>query len=201
MRRFKKSERGVLTIQFMIALILVMFFIISFLGLSLTLTYASLTQYLTYSAARSHFLAGDGIQKYSDKRRKLFGVAFTGSSDWFEISAARAEFNDRGGEYTHSPPPSSGRGGGARRLFYGVWVTFTSKITQFKVPFLTDTLSPGLSATIGSYLGKEVSSSDCGNFFQEVNREAPYFFRDYNGEMHQFNRDDFKFESDNGCRL
>ena len=58
MRKFKKSERGVLTVQFLIVIVLVLFFVVSFFGLTMTLAYSSLTQYLTYASARKMSLGG-----------------------------------------------------------------------------------------------------------------------------------------------
>ena len=193
MRQFKKSESGVLTIQFMMALILIMFFIVSFLGLSLTLTYASLTQYLTYSAARRQFLAGTGAEKYDEVKGVLPG-------GWFEISDPSFGFNHGGSRDSYRNQEDNHAG--ARHLFYGARVTFKSNIAKFKMPALTGATDLGLNTTIGSYLGKEVSGQDCQNFFQTVvNRNsAQMISREYRemSTMPGFSGN-LEFKSDNGC--
>ena len=192
MRQFKKSESGVLTIQFMMAFVVIMFFIVSFLGLSLTLTYASLTQYVTYSAARKQFLAGPaaGKNKYNEISRRVL------PGGWFDIE--KPEDFGVHGKYV-SPKP---RRPAARNLFYGVWVNFKSKITQFKIPGMTQQGwdEEQLDTTIGSYLGREVSAQDCQNFFQTVSqfnmKNSEY---GYNGDMPGFETGTLVFKSDNGC--
>ena len=165
----KKSSQGFLTVQFMLALVFIMFFIVSFLGLALTLVHASLTQYLTYSSARKLALADEtkfsqedaGKNKYQIIRQGLFNTAFqsSASSDWFYISDAGIGPNPNYSSQESSSP-------GARRLFFGSYVEFKSKITNFQVPLWTDKTSGDLETSIGSYMGREPSREECMNFFQ-----------------------------------
>ena len=164
----KKSSQGFLTVQFMLALVFIMFFIVSFLGLALTLVHASLTQYLTYSSARKLALGDEtkfsqkdaAKNKYLSIRQGLFNTAFqsSASSDWFYISDAGIGLN----------PNYSDQDDGARRLFFGSNVEFKSKITNFQVPLWTDKTSGDLETYIGSYLGREPSREECENFFQNL---------------------------------
>lgn len=200
MRKFKKSERGVLTVQFMVAIVLVLFFIVSFLGLTMTLTYSSLTQYLTYASARKLSLGGRskghqvdaGKLKYQTIRQGIFGSSFQpGGTDWFAIPEAQLEFNSAysGQEATTSSP-------GARRLFYGTYVfPFQSNISNFTVPFLTGETSGDLITTVGSYLGREPSINECEDFLSTAKTLFP--LSKYPGNMPQ--RSLTPFFSDNGC--
>ena len=197
MKKFKKSERGVLTVQFMVAIVLVLFFVVSFLGLTMTLAYSSLTQYLTYASARKLSLGGlskgdqvdAGKSKYQAVRQGIFGNSFQpGGTDWFGIpQEAQVGLNS-----AYSGQEGGGSGlPGARNLFYGAFVSFQSNISNFTVPFLTDETSEDLDTTVGSYLGREPSKAECKNFLST----AP--FPNYPGNMPQ--RSLTPFFSDNGC--
>ena len=198
-KKTKTSEKGFLTVQFMIALMISLFFIISFLGLTLTLTHSSLTQYLTYSAARKTALGGKtageqkdkGKEKYQQLRNKFFGGAFQGGgSDWFVISRdTEMGFNPAYNRQEDGRP-------GARRLFYGSFVEFKSNITNFQIPGLTSADSGDLKTPVGSYLGREPSEKECDDYFQHPNTKN--VLRDYEtalgGRLSLTN-----FFTDNGC--
>lgn len=195
MKKFKKSERGVLTVQFMVVIVLVLFFVISFFGLTMTLVYSSLTQYLTYASARKLSLGGPnkdqqeivGKLKYQTIRQGLFGSAFQpGGTDWFGIpNEAEVGFNTAYSDQESGMP-------GARRLFYGSFVLFQSNISNFTVPFLTDKDGGDLNTTVGSYLGREPSKEECENFLST----APFPTSEYSG-VSSFSPT--PFFSDNGC--
>lgn len=198
MRKFKKSERGVLTIQFLIAIVLILFFVVSFFGLTMTLAYSSLTQYLTYASARKMSLGGlnkdqqedAGKLKYQAIRNGIFGGSFLpGGSDWFGIPQdANVGFNGGySGQESGMP--------GARKLFYGSFVSFSSNISNFTVPFLTDKISGDLNTTIGSYLGREPSKEECENFFSATPSLFPA--SEYSG--HGLSFSPTPLFSDNGC--
>lgn len=198
-KKIENSEKGFLTVQFMIALMISLFFIISFLGLTLTLTHSSLTQYLTYVAARKTALggktAGDqedkGKEKYKQLRDKFFGSSFqSGGSDWFVISSDT--------EMGFNPAYNSQEDGrpGARRLFYGSFVEFKSNITNFQIPGLTSEESGDLKTPVGSYLGREPSEKECDDYFLHPNTKNR--LKDYEtalgGRLQLTN-----FFTDNGC--
>ena len=157
------NERGVITLQFLIVLIIVLFFIFSFLGLSLTLVNGSAVQYLTYSSARKLSLGDTTLDaqqeqaelQYSKLREKLFKDKYVSAQDWFQISATpRLGFNE---SYTSIDRSY-------RYMFYGASAKFLSIRTNFKIPFLTDEDDGELSTTISSYLGREVTKAECENF-------------------------------------
>jgi len=156
-----KNQKGVITIQFLIVLIIILFFIMSFLGLSLTLVKGSIVQYLTYSSARSLSLGNESLAaqtdyaklKYASLREKLFSNKYQSSGEWFFVPAVpEIGFNEN---YTDRS---------LRKMFYGAFVSFISTRTNFKIPFLTDQEDGELHTTIGSYLGREVSEQECEAF-------------------------------------
>ena len=161
----KKDSRGVVSIQFLLVLIIVLVFFLSFFGLCLTLVNGSAAQYLSYSAARSLAL-GDVSQSvqesnakagYQRLRRELFQSGHSGGG-WFNIAQQPAlGFN---------PDYSSFSTFGQRKMFYGAAVSFKSKVAGLKIPFLAAAAKGGgaLDAKLGSYLGREPSQQECEYF-------------------------------------
>ena len=189
----EKAQRGLVTIPFLIAFIVVMFLILSFFRLTLTLTYASVVQYITYSSARRLSLGDDekstqegkGVEKYEQLTSELLK-----QSTWFNISSPQIDFNP---DYTES-------GRQHRNLFYGVFVSFTSNLISFRIPLLAEDGDQGLTTTIGSYLGREPSQEEC-NDFNNAKKEHIKTILDSYGVSHNFPspapRDNVA--SDNGC--
>ena len=160
--RMKKGRKGFVTLPFLIAFVIVMFLILSFFRLTLTLTYSGVVQYITYASARRLSL-GDmdksaqiakGKEKYSRLKSKLLK---TGA--WFEVSDPKMGFRD---DYTET---------GHRQLFYGVSVSFTSNLISFRIPFLAEDGDQGLTAVIGSYLGRDPSKQECDEEFNGKRKE------------------------------
>ena len=178
-----------MTIPFLIAFIIVMFLILSFFRLTLTLTYASVVQYITYSSARRLSLGdldkatqeGKGGEKYSQLTSELLK-----KSAWFDVSGPQTDFNT---EYTES---------GHRNLFYGVFVSFTSKLISFRIPLLAEDGDQGLTTTIGSYLGREPSKEECDQFNREKNDHIITLLDSY-GVPHDSLAGNGNVGSDNGC--
>ena len=187
----QKNQKGLVTIPFLIAFIVVMFLILSFFRLTLTLTYASVVQYITYASARRLSLGdadtqtqkGKGEEKYSQLTSELLK-----RSAWFDVpSSPQTGFNP---EYTES---------GYRNLFYGAFVPFTSNLISFRVPLLAEDGDQGLTTTIGSYMGREPSQDECNNFNTEKKNQIKTILDSY-GVPHNFPNPPYdSVASDNGC--
>ena len=159
-----KNQRGVIAFQFLIVLIIIFIFILSFFGLALSLVNGSAVQYLTYSSARALSLGGPTFEdqeqhaktQYAQLRNKMFGGKWKSSGEWFSISTAPTlGMNYRYEDHSY------------RKMFYGAYASFISNRTNFKIPFLTDEDDGKLNTTIGSYLGREVSQKECQEFHQK----------------------------------
>ena len=187
----KKTERGLVTIPFLIAFIIVMFLILSFFRLTLTLTYASVVQYITYASARRLSLGDEskdaqksnGGEKYSQLKSKLLK-----QNTWFDVpDSPQIDFNP---DYTES-------GKQHRNLFYGVFVSFTSNLISFRIPLLAEDGDQGLTTTIGSYMGREPSQDECNNFNTEKKQKIQTLIQsNYPGISLTIS---FPVASDNGC--
>ena len=166
-------KKGFITIQFLFALAIVMFFVQAFLGLCYTLFHGTLVQYITYSSARKLSLGSMSYsiqvelskEKYEELREKIYKTnnQLTGR-DWvglpLRLSAGNLGFNN---DYESSPQFQ-------RNLFYGVSVPFISRIFNFHIPFLTQEDKRDLKTSLGSYLGREPAMEECERFFQLVKR-------------------------------
>ena len=166
-------KKGFVTIQFLLAFIIVMFFVQSFLGLSLTLTHGTLVQYISYSSARKLSLGSTNksiqIQgaedKYEELRETFFKQNYKESSgEWFSIPRS-VDVGDFNNDYEDSPQHY-------RLMFYGASVPFTSRVFNFQVPFITNGAKQDLKTTIASYLGREPSQGECEVFFRQVKNKV-----------------------------
>ena len=164
------SQKGLITIPFLLVMIIVLFFFLSFLFLTMTLAHISITQYMSYSTARKLSLAGKDIDEqktqaaahYDTLRNQIFkSSAYTGNTgDWFVISSK-------------TNPPELGRIGGYgdqplnwKNMFYGAAVEFQSRIIKLHIPFLVkqDPDTEAVKAKVMSFLGREPSQEDCEKF-------------------------------------
>ena len=122
---------------FLIAFVIVMFLLQSFLTLSQSLVYVSVAQYMSYSSARKLSL-DHGETKLSasqarDKWASLKSRFFKGGT-WFELSKPSLGFHqERGYDINSASAPWK------RDLFYGFYATFLSRVLNFQIPFLVKT--------------------------------------------------------------
>lgn len=172
-----RSQRGALTIDFLFAFVLIMTFSILLFALTMTLTVAEMTQYITFASARNYFAAHEseieqsklGSLKYKQlTENNAFAPLYT--NGWFIIEKApkigalsKTVFN----QYQQPGPEDPD-------LFWGVATDFTAKILDFKAPLFGST-SPdgdgsgsGFKTVLASYLGREPTSNECYNF--NINR-------------------------------
>ena len=194
-----KNNKGIVTIPFLLVLIIILFFILSFFGLAMTFAHISASQYIAYSTARRFSLGGESkasqkasaVNHYKNLRAQFFRPnAHTGASgDWFAITEELDPINHLGfiGGF-NDPHPS-------RKMFFGAGLQFQSQIAKFRLPFLIKNSSSHSSARIISFLGREPSRSECEDFNKQRGRkiyDQGYSFVDVsaiNGTG----------EGDNGC--
>src|SRR5262245_8889364 len=92
LQKFKKSQRGSITLDFVFALVLISGFSAVLFSLSISLVVVEITQFMTFAAART-YMAGHtsveeqerlGLQKWDElKRDSELGVFF--ANGWFEF--------------------------------------------------------------------------------------------------------------------
>jgi hypothetical protein len=169
-----KSQKGILTVDYLFALTLVMGFTTILFALSMTLVVSEIVQYMTFASARA-FIAGHvdpdkqkelGSRKYSELwSHNSFNSFF--SNGWFVVPSS-----SKPGNYNRAYPV---QGSPKLHYFTGVQTQFTSKILDLRIPFFGSTSDQtsggkekGFTSVISSFLIREPSSSECHtNFISE----------------------------------
>ena len=201
-----KNNKGFITADYLFALVMVLGFTVVMFSMAIALVGAEVTQYMTFSAARAYLPAHKnydtqralGKQKFDSLAvSKAFRTLFNGN--WFEKTNVSVGSHKSGDTlYTFED------GGDADKYsFYGASSSFTAKILNFNVPLLGSTTSEGpenndrFNMTIGSYLGREPSQTDC-NAHMSGRWQA---IRNLNGGNYSTNTsgDGYYGMADNGC--
>lgn len=174
MGKLHKSEKGIITVDFLFAFTLVMGFGALMFSLALTLTVVEITQYITYASART-FYAGHiappaqealATQKFVElTTNNTFGPLY--KNGWFEITAPSiGDLSLIFPDYQPASPQDP-------NLFWGVGTRFTARMLDFRIPFYGSTTSEGdgsgdgFATFIASYLGREVTTNECINVSRE----------------------------------
>lgn len=198
-----KNNKGIITVSFLLVLIIILFFILSFFGLAMTFAHVSVSQYMSYSTARKYSLAGKGqdeqrqeAQEYYQNLRSLFfkPTAYAGDSgDWFIIPTS-LETDNIGDMPNHFPDD----GLGDRYLFHGAGFQFDTFVLEFQIPFLIENKSPSIPYGIFSFLGREPSDSECS---EEFNKKRGDKIEERYGHLPGFERRTINEagKGDNGC--
>jgi len=195
-----KNSEGILTVDYMFAIVLAMGFMVILFSLSMTLTMVDVVQYMTFSSARVYAVAHDQqstakdhaldkfSQLYLDPRvRPLFDKA-----KWFEIG--EPNIGDLSDDF-----PSTNEN---RNTFYGVSVPFRAKMLDIKIPFYGSTNNrddgEGFSTEIHSFLGREPSTAECQQNFSAKRLEWLYQYYNDHPALRN-NLQEYKNITDNGC--
>ena len=170
MRHILLSQRGSLAIQFLFGWVLAMGFVAVFAALTLSLSVAEVVQYITYASSRKlmlgHHSPGDQVRAAMDKYSSL-------SKDPKFCTFFR--HCNPNGMFRINPVPSYGINeafnptSGKPYLFMGVWTKFKAEILDINIPFWGSTSEDAdsnnlFSSSIGSYLGKEPTQTECKSF-------------------------------------
>ena len=175
-KRHKKRNQGIITLPFLLVLVIVLFFTLSFLMLAMTLVHVTVTQYMTYSSARKLSLAGEssvtqlaGAMSHYEKLREQFfkPSAHTGKpGDWFfiqeQLKEKELQYSSVQAEYSKNTPHPQQR-------FYGVNTSFTTLALNLKIPFLMEDDSDDINkqVRVSSFLGREPSLAECEEFHEK----------------------------------
>ena len=169
LKRYKKSQKGIITIPFLLVLMIILFLILSLLGVAMTLVHVSVSQYMSYSTARKLSLSAENKDKQKELARdhynKLRGQFFsdgtyTGKAgDWFTITDNMPDKNLEffWGDDVGDP--------NKRNMFYGAKVDFTTKILKLQIPGLMGSSGKNPNKVeVNSFLGREPSVEECQDF-------------------------------------
>jgi len=173
----RSKNHGTITVDFIFALVLVAGLSSVLFSMSLTLTVVSITQYMTFAAARnleaSHLdSATQGNMSHTkfESLQKAPELAPLFGGGWFELQ--NAQFYGKPGDLQKYRPEFhyKGQGPNSPDLFVGFVVTLVARILDFQVPFFGSTTDnddgsgSGFTTEVGSFLSKEPSVRQCIRF-------------------------------------
>lgn len=167
-----KNERGMITVDFLFSLVLILGLSGLLFVLTFTLSVASVTQYVTFAAARNYAPAHineatqkeRANQKYNELRNHPVLKPLY-NNGWFTIDAQPGI-----GDHTTIIPEFQQAVRGAPNKFWGAGTHFTAKVLAFKIPFFGSTTpdgdesGEGFKTYLGSYLGREPTTDECLQF-------------------------------------
>lgn len=164
-----RNQQGFMTMDFLFAIVLIIGLSALLFMLSLTLTTASIVQYVTFSSARNYFAAHVNptaqVSRAEKKYQELLGNPVLKpllSNGWFEILDKPDV-----GNIAQIKPGFNTQG---KNQFFGVGTDFTARILDFNIPLLgstdpeSDGSGDGFNTYLGSYLGREPTSQECWEF-------------------------------------
>lgn len=171
-----KSQQGGITIDFIFAFVLIMGLGAILLTLSLTMTVASITQYITYSSARALMLGHHTSDEQVFNGQKQFVRLYTSplmaplyNGGWFELRnpALLPKVGDIQNFDTGFPDVQIPMN--EPNLLVGFTIGFVARVLDFHIPFYGSTSDlggdgSGFATTIASFLSKEPSVAQCRDF-------------------------------------
>jgi len=159
-----RNQRGILTLDFIFAILMMFTFAAILFGFSMTFTAVEVAQYATFSSARAYFAAG----KNSDEQKKAaeekfkelirdknstLGIMFR--NGWFELGDP--QIDDFSSEFSTDPNKDSD-------TFVGVRSAFKANILNMKMSVFGSTTEDEYTANISSYLMREPTEEECFEF-------------------------------------
>ena len=165
-RNILKNERGILTLDFMFALVIAFGFTTIFFALSLTLSMVEVTQYISFAAARcyagAHETVGAQQALAQNKYKQLMTIPVFKTlfaTGWFTLGQPTI------GDFNSEYPQGSESADSA--TFIGARIKFTAKVLDVRLPFLGSTAGDSNTgvANISTYLMREVSTTECRETF------------------------------------
>ncbi len=222
----KINNAGQMTLDFIFAFVLVMGLTGILFSLSLSLTVASVTQYITYASGRSYFAShitfgrqqAQASQKFDElESNPAFATLFNG--DWFEVNRLLPivtednnsailpyqAFFSRAQEYGEKNlVTNSASDGEVVNKFAGVGADLTARMLDFQIPFFGSTnpesqqKGDGFRAFLASYMPYEPSQLSCRRFLNNK-WTAIRTLHDSYGNAPNTNADSYALITDNGC--
>lgn len=166
-----KNQKGFITTDFIFAVTLLIGLTALLFTLTFTLSVASVTQYITFAAARNYVVAhltrgdqeGRAKAKYDELiNHKVFKPLF--SQGWFRVDKEPGI-----GDHTRIIAGYDEAAQGWNK-FWGVGTRFVAPILDFRIPFFGSTVpegdgtGKGFNTYLGSYLGREPNADECLDF-------------------------------------
>ncbi len=175
------AQSGIITLDFMFAIVIVFGISGIFFALTYTLTVVELTQYIVFSTARAHSAGNLTIDSQIAAAKSKYTSLVTNPliksiyrNGWFELAAPDALEIRSGAGGQGQPSFSSDYSNGANRpSFSGVRTILNAKIMHFKIPFVgaTSPEDDSFKTKVLTIMLREPSQAECKSFMVE-RREA-----------------------------
>jgi hypothetical protein len=172
-----RNERGILTLDFIFAMMLGMSFTMVFFALTLTLSLVEVTQYISFSVARAALGAQEtrtlqvalGNRKYDELRNRPIFKAIFGRG-WFRLPAQPNYGSPTDGfntEYNVDPNQDNA-------TFYGARIRIEARILDITIPMLGSSKTDPETgfANVQTFLGREVTTQECRENFNRARWNA-----------------------------
>jgi hypothetical protein len=209
-----KNQKGMVTVDYLVAMVLVAGFSGLILALSVTLTVVETVQYITYSSARNFFAGNIDPAAQFEAGREKFNLLVSDPvvtplfrNKWFQLRTAGAETigslatsgSSDFDQYRNEPDNLN--------FFHGTAVSITLNALDINIPLFGSTAETeqggkkkNFFTYIGSYLGRETTFEECENFM--TRRASTIKSLPSSGGARQFstlNGAAVYIPSDNGC--
>lgn len=167
--KFVSNNKGILTLDFIFATLIVFAFSAILFVFGFTLSIVEVVQYMTFSSARIYSLAHLDDNTRKQRAEAKFSELSENSTikplfknGWFELG--QLQLQDFNSDYEQPEDP---RGDGDSSNFIGARVQLKAKVLAIKVPILGKTEGDGDSfvTAISSYVGPEPTLVDSRDNF------------------------------------
>lgn len=171
-----KSEKATISVDFLFSFLIVMGLTYLILALSFTLSFIEVTQYITFSTARSYYASHkskkEQLQQAENKYKQLVNNLawqhFFNKISWFKIDPAEGIIKNNDAQYTSQAQ-------GQSEMFTGASTSFVSKLLAFNLPLIGSTEGDedeerGFKTKISSFLGRAPTISECKEFQKRRNQ-------------------------------
>jgi hypothetical protein len=164
-----KDEGGLIAADFLFAFVLMFSFFTLFFAFTMALSFIELTQYVTYSVARTH-MAGHltpelqkdaALRKYQELQATEGLRGLFSTPNWIEIRPNSLVVGDFNTEYTSLRTTKS--------TFHGARLPVRFRILEVNFPLFGSTTrdEDGLTANVQTFLLREPTVSECEAFMTQ----------------------------------
>lgn len=163
-----KNQRGLITVDFLFSMVLILGLSGLLFVLTFTLSVASVTQYVTFAAARHYAAAHLNQGQQKDLANKKYNELINHpvlkplyNNGWFRVGDQLGV-----GNHTEIIPEFQQATQGPNK-FWGAGTYFTARVLAFQIPGFGTTTpdddgsGDGFQTYLGSYLGRDPSTEEC----------------------------------------
>ena len=204
-----QSQRGIITVDFVFALVIGFGMSALLFAMTMTLSVVEITQYISFSAARSYAAAqknpaDQDVAARTKYDRLINNPTFSAffQNGWFQISP-KSSIEIRGGATDDQNQGSFSRDYPSvspnREIFMGVRTKLTSKVLSLKLPLVGQTSEDedGFSTRVISILIREPTQDECQNLIKA--RYSAIMSLDKRYQIYSNHQSDYVAMEDNGC--